>query len=126
MSGPIRPADTKDESLQETGRNQYAAIAELVEESRDGRNPDRIHEDALEVCVRSGWQPLGDSLTASEYYILVATGGPAARIIGRIEDGEVVSAALEVQDWGTPWTEYLDADEGVLMTYAQCFCFEGA
>ena len=45
------------------------------------------------------------------------------RIVGEIDGEEASSARLEVQDWFTPWTEYVDADEDVLIAYASCFYF---
>jgi len=49
----------------------------------------RIQEDALSVEVRSGWQSMGDTLEASEFCILLSTGGPAVRIIGDVDNGEI-------------------------------------
>lgn len=84
----------------------------------------RIHEDALEIAARSDWHAPGeDTDNACEFYILVATGGPAVRIRGEISDGEPDRAWLEVQDWGKPWTQYFKADQDTLLTYARCFYF---
>ncbi len=52
------------------------------------------------------------------------TGGPATRIIGELnEHGEPTRARLQVQDWGTPWTDYRGGDQETLLTYARCFYF---
>lgn len=85
----------------------------------------RVHEDALSVEVRSGWTTLGEELTAEEYCILLTTGGPAVRIVGDLDGGEPTTARLEVQDWGTPWTEHITTgtDHEALLTYARCFYF---
>lgn len=85
-----------------------------------------IHEDALSVEVRSGWQVVGQKFEATEYNILLCTGGPAVRIIGELDQhNEPFSAALEYQDWGTPWTRYpCTADDlNALMTYAERFYY---
>lgn len=83
----------------------------------------RIQEDALSVEVRSGWCSLGEELKAEEFNILLATGGPAVRILGELRDGEAYRAWLEVQDWGTPWTRYFDISQDTLLAYARCFYF---
>lgn len=114
-------------NLQEIGRSAYATITEMVaalEADRDDAER-RIHEDALSVEVRSGWHTPGDGNTApTEFKILITTGGPAVRIIGELnEHAEPICAWLEVQDWGTPWTEYTNADDATLLAYANCFYF---
>lgn len=98
---------------------EYAGDCESEEEARE-----RIQEDALSVEVRSGWSSLGDSLSAEEFCILLTTGGPAVRIRGELDEHlEPHRAWLEVQDWGTPWTQYFKAKQETLLAYAQCFCF---
>lgn len=85
---------------------------------------ERIQEDALSTEVRSGWTSLGDTLTADEFMILLSTGGPATRIVGELdENGEPYRAWLEAQDWFQPWTRYFNAEQDVLLAYAQCFYF---
>ena len=86
----------------------------------------RILEDALSVEVRSGWVTVDDPLEATEFAILLCTGGPAVRIRGELsEHGEPARAWLEYQDWGTPWSEYHgdNADQQALLAYAACFIF---
>jgi hypothetical protein len=84
----------------------------------------RIQEDALSVEVRSGWASVGDDLTAEEFCILITTGGPAVRIRGELDENcEPRRAWLEVQNWGTPWTQYFGAEQAVLLDYARCFYF---
>ena len=86
-----------------------------------------IEEDALSVEVRGDWHTPGDDDTsgATEYNILLTTGGPAARIVGQLDRGQPSSAVFEYQDWFKPWTEvYTDsADSAILLKYAQCFYF---
>lgn len=175
----------KDESLKNTGRCAYAAIAEMVaalqcdydrlEELREAReghdgtpqdwastNPDEaeelaeleaeagdcqseddarrgIEEDALSVEVRSGWVVANEGqMTPAEFCILLSTGGPAVRIVGELRRGEPSRPRMEVQDWGTPWTEYRgewipgtepgdfghsEVDSDVLQAYCSVFCF---
>lgn len=68
-------------------------------------NAEEYHnEDAAQQIINE------DALSAEivkSYEILLCTGGPAARIVGELNDGgEPTTARLEYQDWGTPWTEY--------------------
>jgi hypothetical protein len=103
-------------------------LAELEAAAGDCADRDdaerRILDDALSVEVRSGWTPCGDTLTAEEFCILIATGGPAVRIRGELDEYlEPRRAWLEVQNWGTPWTQYFGAEQAVLLDYARCFYF---
>jgi hypothetical protein len=81
----------------------------------------RIDEDPLSVEVRSDWSAPGESLEATEFRILLCTGGPAVQIRGELDRGEPVRAWLEYQDWGTPWTRYFGAESTVLCRYAGNF-----
>jgi hypothetical protein len=121
------------DNLKEIGRDAYASIVAMVEalecdydkpmHERDDAEQ-RIHEDALSVEVRSGWASPGDTLTAGEFRILITTGGPAVRICGELNEYcEPIRAWLEIQDWGTPWTQYPDASQETLLTYARCFYY---
>lgn len=84
----------------------------------------RISDEPLSVEVRSGWTIPGEEMTATEFCILLSTGGPAVRIVGELDEyGETDRAWLEVQDWGTPWTQYHGANQDVLLTYSRQFCF---
>ena len=87
----------------------------------------RIEEDALSVDVRSDWHTPGDEdAEATEYAILITTGGPAARITGNLgAHCEPTSAVFEYQDWFQPWTEVYtgSADAEILLKYAQVFYF---
>lgn len=104
-------------------------LKELEEAAGDCKDRDdaetRIQEDALSVEVRSDWCSPGEVMTAGEFMILLATGGPAVRIMGELDQHSEPSRAwLEVQDWGKPWTEYYEPGlSGVLLTYSGCFCF---
>lgn len=87
----------------------------------------RIEERPLSLVVRSGWYlPGSEDNRPSEFCILLGTGGPAARIVGTLDEhGQPDWAHYEFQDWGTPWTRArLSGDDGsVLLRYAQCFYF---
>ena len=61
-----------------------------------------------------------------EYEILLSTGGPTLRIWGNLDAAsEPQSAELQMQDWGTPWTDVrLSAeDEETLVAYCREFYF---
>jgi hypothetical protein len=89
----------------------------------------RIEEDPLSVQVRSGWYNPGASdedRRPEEFEILLCTGGPACRIVGRLDANlEPESARIQHQDWGTPWTEFFPEGDvrDALLTYARCFYF---
>lgn len=92
------------------------------------RAQQRITEDALSVEVRSGWYTPGDTDGAqpAEYNILLCTGGPAARIIGDLDQyNQPESAHFEYQDWFKPWTRAWVSreDADVMLTYAKQFFF---
>lgn len=86
-----------------------------------------ITEDALDVSVRSGWYPPGESPSPEEYTILLCTGGPAVRIRGQLSQcGGPETAGLECQDWFTQWeTCDIDDPEDALLTFASQFYFGG-
>ena len=112
---------------EENGEELAALVAAAGEaESREDAEQ-RIQEDPLSVEVRSGWVSAGssmDAFKAEEFNILLCTGGPAVRIMGELDQyGQPDRAWLEVQDWGTPWTQYFQADQATLLTYAQQFYF---
>ena len=61
-----------------------------------------------------------------QYIILLSWGGPASRIVGKLDSrNEPETATFEVQDWGTPWTAADDQDENMLLQFARLFCFAG-
>jgi hypothetical protein len=120
----------------ETIKEQVAAFNAAVE--RDPHNKkfpneqdecrEAITAGPLSVQVRGDWYSPGervrDDAEPVEYEILLTTGGPALRIIGRLDSGEPISATLEWQDWGTPWTRAVGiADEATLLSYASHFYF---
>jgi hypothetical protein len=105
-------------------------LKELEEAAGDCESADdartRIEEDALSVEVRGDWHSIDDQSgldEPTEFKILLSTGGPASRIRGELSDGEPSRAWLEVQDWGTPWTQVFDISQDTLLAYARVFYF---
>ena len=117
--------DTEDRDA-----DQAAELLQLTEDAGDCTDHEdaqnRIMEDPLSLEFRSGWETDKTALEAREFCLLLTTGGPAVRIIGEIENGSPSNPQLQVQDWGTPWTDHLvnSADEATLQTYCEQFCFE--
>jgi len=118
----FRKAEARALCLTEEEREELSELEDIAEDCEDeDQAVQLIEEDPLEVCVRSGWTAPGGEMEAEEYMILLCTGGPAVRIVGDIGGGEAVSATLEYQDWGTPWTEYREINEAYLIRYADHF-----
>ena len=95
---------------------------EREEYHAEDKAQEAIQEDPLSVQVRSGWQNLGEPLTAAEYEILLRTGRPAVRIIGDLDQyGQPDRARLQHQDGGAPWQEYSThgEDNATILAYAQ-------
>lgn len=103
-------------------------LAELTDAAGECKDADdarqRIEEDALSVRI-FGERTNGE-WEADKFEILLATGGPAVRIMGELDANcEPSHAYLETQDWGTPWTEYYETGiRDTLLAYCRCFCFE--
>lgn len=116
-----------NESFDADAKKELEDLREAAGECKDREEAEtRIHEDALSVEVRGDWHTPGESTerAATEFQILLSTGGPASRIMGELDEhGEPHRAWLEVQDWGTPWTQYFDIEQDTLLTYARCFYF---
>lgn len=88
---------------------------------------DAILEGPLSVEVRSRWYvPDEGDDRPYEYRIVLATGGPAVQIIGKLgEDREPITAELQYQDWFTDWQKLpiTGDDEEVLLEYARRFYY---
>lgn len=111
------PEDSDELTQLETEAGEFSDIHQVTE---------AIQESPLSVEVRSGWHSYGDKPTLEEFRIVLCTGGPAVQIRGEFDvHGNAYRAWLEYQDWGTPWTQYFDADQETLVEYASQFCFEG-
>jgi hypothetical protein len=131
--------DIRDNSIQVAGEDgqeiqpdELEELRELEEAANGNESEDeareRIQEDALEVQVRSGWynpcsKSEGDS--PEEFYILLCTGGPAVRIMGKLNDYcEPCRAWIQAQDWGTPWFDCVGIiDQDTLLQYCRQFYF---
>jgi len=113
MNQAERNAEGHAESIIELYR-AYTALENGAESARaDGcefTSSDRVlesaTESALDVSVRADWHNPGKSAEPDEFMILLTTGGPALRIIGDLDRGCPENPHFEIQDWGTPWTEY--------------------
>jgi hypothetical protein len=129
LSDSATDLDDARKALAEWDEENGEELKELTDAAGDCESQDdarqRIQEDPLSVEVRNGWRSLGDASGsgAEEFKILLSTGGPAVRIMGELDDGEVTRAYLQVQDWGTPWTDYTAADSDVLLAYCREFYF---
>jgi hypothetical protein len=110
----------KDKQASDEEREQY---------HNENEARQTISEDPLSVEVRSDWHTLGGDSEATEYTILLCTGGPACRIIGELgQYNEPETAKIEYQDWFTPWVEYretTDKEDEALLSYARQFYFGG-
>lgn len=114
------------EALREWDDENAEELNELTEAAGDCKDREeaeqRIQEDALSVRI-FGERTNGE-WEADKFEILLTTGGPAVRIMGELDgNAEPDRAWLEVQDWGTPWTQYFQADQDTLLTYCRCFYF---
>jgi hypothetical protein len=86
----------------------------------------RIQEYPLSVEVRSDWHEVGGDNTPGEFRILLTTGGPALQILGELDEhGTPTRAYMQMQDWGTSWTDFFPGSGSgeVLLTFAQQFYF---
>lgn len=120
-------------------RGDWAELCEYehIEESEQAREErlQAIQDDPLSVSVRSGWYSPGarEDAAPEEFEILLCVGGPACRLIGSLGTHcEPLDVRIEVQDWSTPWTDYLPVDRDgkvvsgwrdTLLEYARQFYF---
>lgn len=118
----------------ENAANWYATIQEQLQALKaacDASDDDAyesaretIQESPLAVDVRSGWHSVGAQSEPEEFQILLSTGGPALRIVGKLGLFNCPEhSRLEWQDWGTPWTECTFADPAILDSWAAQFWF---
>ena len=129
---------TKTDHAKEQARAQLDSIVEMVtalenDTQIEGQDAsDAIAEDPLCIEVRSDWHIPGKDVDtmrsgAAEYNILLCTGGPACRIIGKLNRYyEPETAIIEYQDWGTPWERFrsrTEDEDAAVLTYARQFYF---
>ena len=105
---------------------------QLFEKINDYDAQDQLRESvlnsALSVEFRSGWYSSPEDETkAEEFKILLSTGGPALRIIGKLDDYGPIEPKLQHQDWGTPWTDFeiTEDQQKALNWFCNCFYFGG-
>jgi hypothetical protein len=85
---------------------------------------EEIQDSPLAVEVRSGWHSLGSAGEPEEFQILLSTGGPALRIVGKLDLLNCPEhSRLQWQDWGTPWMDCSFADSATLDAWAAQFWF---
>lgn len=115
---------TQDGAMIDEDPDQLEELETLESEAGDAESEDGAREilqqDPLSVEYRSSWSTNPHELEPDEFCVLLCTGGPAVRIRGELgERGSIHRAWLEYQDWGTPWTHYLDADSPTLIAYCE-------
>lgn len=120
----------------ENGAGWLSSIEEMLAAYNAAENDNErdaaetaIFESPLSVMVRDGWRSPGWTDSSQddpeEYEILLSTGGPALRIWGKLKKlNKPISAVLQMQDWGTPWTR-CEAPESTLLEFAGHFYFGG-
>ena len=122
-------------NAEQQARSQVESIVEMLESLRNAQTETEredaqtmIYEDPLEIEVRGEWRPVGEKdRVATEFKILLCTGGPAVRIRGELDKySEPDRATVEFQDWGTRWeplTGLTDAEEAAILDYCHQFYF---
>lgn len=107
--------------------NNQATEEEREEYHNEDLARQSIEEDPLSVEVRSDWHTPGGDSEATEYMILLCTGGPAVRVTGDLGSySQPKTATIEYQDWFTPWERLVpltDEEHDALLTFAQQFFF---
>jgi len=131
LSDACEYLESAESDLYTFGADDGAELAELEAAAGDCDDEEcaqqRIQDDPLEIAVRSGWfNPGEEKPEAEKFMILLSTGGPAARIVGELDQYKQPARAwLEHQDWFTPWIEYHgeNSDADALLTYCRQFYF---
>ncbi len=132
----MKTNDEEKERARNQAKAQLESIREMVEALDKAEENDNyeaidkarmeIEEDPLSVQVRSDWHSPGEKTEATEYMILLCTGGPAVRIVGDLgEYDEPETARIEYQDWFTPWEDMplTSKEEKDVLRYAQSFYY---
>jgi hypothetical protein len=87
------------------------AFAKIDDESLTGREREEVKEELrempLSVMVRDGWREPGKtSDSPEEFEILLGTGVPARRVIGKLDKyNEPLAVRYQYRDWFQPWTD---------------------
>jgi hypothetical protein len=86
--------------------------------------------DRFDICeaykVRSDWVSVGGDFEPTEYKILLTTGGPAAQIVGELDEyKQPKTAQFQYQDWFKSWTtaHTTPEEDATLLEYAGFFYF---
>lgn len=122
--------DAVEPGIVESGDKQEVcedeAAGDTEDEARDTARQ-RIEESVLSVLVRGDWHGVGDDDAGREPVeaeILLTTGGPALRLMVELEDRQPRRAYLQWQDWGTPWTDFVESGtRDALLAFASVFYF---
>ena len=115
------------ETIKELYRNYQEAESNDDYEAQDAIREEALN-DALSVEFRSGWSTNSEDMKAEEFKILLSWGGPACRIIGKLDQyNQPTDIEIQYQDWGTPWTRYEVSynhnDYSALLWYCEQFYF---
>ena len=123
------------ETIKELYRNYQEAESNDDYEAQDAIREEALN-DALSVEFRSGWSANSEDMKAEEFKILLSWGGPACRIIGKLDQyNQPTDIEIQYQDWGTPWENlvlnphYADLninitnDAEALEWFCNCFYF---
>jgi len=122
--------ENSEDALNEWNDAYEEELSELEAEAGDCANKEdaeqRIQEDPLSVQVRSDWHDPGGDSEASEFQILLCTGGPAVKIEGKLGQwNQPESAEIFYQDWFTPWSPLglTHKEQEIVLEYCHCFYF---
>lgn len=105
---------------------EAAELAELEEVAGECTSEEEAREaiegDPLSVEVRSDWESSASEFTASEFRIVLCTGGPHVEIVGDLDLGAPSRVRVLYRDWGTSG-ELFDFDRDAVIEYCQQFYF---
>lgn len=103
-----------------------AELAELESAAGECTSEDdareRIQEDPLSVEVRSDWESSPREFTASEFRIVLCTGGPHVELVGELDNGSPSRVRVLYKDWGSHG-ELFDFDRDAVLRYCEQFYF---
>jgi hypothetical protein len=123
---------------EQQAKSQVESIVEMIDALRKAESDSEreaaqtaIYEDPLEVEVRGDWHAVGaQPCGATEFKVLLCTGGPAVRILGVLNKyDEPEHATVLYQDWFTAWetlTGLTDAENEAVIEYCRQFYFAEA
>lgn len=101
-------------------REQMEALA--IAERGDSQSEDASYTDLMQEMTDTA---ISCMVHTDFYTILLATGGPALRVTGELDERRVPkTASLEHQDWMTPWCPFTSSEEEPsLLLFARLFDF---